>query len=78
MKVGAISSSHMFAAPVDAVKRVERNSKHNNELAIIHNEDVYSPSQQDVTEQKYELACRVAAYYKTQYENLLKNGNCIA
>ena len=27
---------------------------------------------------KYDTACLVAAYYKTQYENLLKNGCCEA
>ena len=27
---------------------------------------------------KYELACHVAAYYKTQYENLAKQGCCLA
>ena len=36
-------------------------------------------------DKKYDLACRfaalecqVAAYYKTQYEKLLQNGDCIA
>lgn len=37
--------------------------------------DTFTPNN---IEQKYDLACRVAAYYKTQYEELLKNGNCIA
>ncbi|MBQ3641144.1 hypothetical protein II906_04355 [bacterium] len=27
---------------------------------------------------KYDTACCLAAYYKTQYENLLKNGCCEA
>ena len=27
---------------------------------------------------KYEVACHVAAYYKTQYENLAKQGCCFA
>ncbi len=35
-------------------------------------------SNQTTTEQKYDLACRIAAYYKTQYENLLLNGYCEA
>ena len=30
------------------------------------------------TEQKYNFAGLLAAYYKTQYENLLKNGCCEA
>lgn len=29
-------------------------------------------------EQKYDLACRLAAYYKTQYEKLLKSGSVVA
>ncbi len=29
-------------------------------------------------EAKYDFACRVAAYYKAEYENLCKNGACIA
>ena len=27
---------------------------------------------------KYDFACRLAAYYKAEYENLCKNGACIA
>ncbi len=30
------------------------------------------------SEQKYEMACRLAAYYKTQYENLVKGKVCLA
>lgn len=30
-----------------------------------------------VLEQKYNLACQLAAYYKTQYEQLLKNGGVV-
>ena len=29
-------------------------------------------------QQKYDLACRLAAYYKLQYESLAKNGYCEA
>ena len=28
-------------------------------------------------ELKYDMACQLAAYYKTQYENLLKNGGVV-
>lgn len=30
-----------------------------------------------VIEQKYDLACRLAAYYKQQYEALLKSGSVV-
>lgn len=38
--------------------------------------DIFVPPA--TAEQKYNFACLLAAYYKTQYENLLKNGCCEA
>lgn len=35
-------------------------------------------SDTSILEQKYDLACRLAAFYKNQCEMLLKNGSCIA
>ena len=35
-------------------------------------------SSEKVLAAKYDLACRVAAYYKKSYENLLEKGSCIA
>lgn len=35
--------------------------------------DCFTPQTQNL-EQKYDLACRLAAFYKTQYENLAKIG----
>lgn len=40
--------------------------------------DIYTPSDPETLEQKYDIACRLAAFYKHQYESLAKNGNCIA
>lgn len=77
MKVNAIDSSNISTMPVSAVRRVNRHYNHNNEVLSLNKGDSYAPTQQNVTEQKYELACRVAAYYKTQYENLLKEGSCV-
>lgn len=34
----------------------------------------YTQTQQ--LQQKYDLACQLAAYYKTKYEELSKKGNC--
>ena len=36
--------------------------------------DCFTPQTQNL-EQKYDLACRIAAYYKTQYENLVNAGS---
>ena len=41
-------------------------------------EDVFTPSEPSKLEQKYDMACLMAGYYKTQYENLLKEGKCSA
>lgn len=76
MKIQAINA----ALPVSAcqpIKQVEfargKSQKVDNSQA--EQADSFTPSN---LEQKYDLACRIAAYYKTQYEQLLKNGNCIA
>ena len=39
--------------------------------------DVFSSSNPYTLEQKYDLACRYAAYYQMQYENLLKEKGCV-
>lgn len=41
------------------------------------NADTFSSQNKNI-EEKFDLACRLAAYYKTQYENLLKTGGVIA
>lgn len=40
------------------------------------NNDKFTPSQPDSLEQKYDVACLLAGYYKTQYESLLQKGGC--
>ncbi len=40
--------------------------------------DKYTPSDSATLEQKYNLACRIAAYYKAQYEKLIQSGKCLA
>ncbi|MBQ4122782.1 hypothetical protein IJD44_03545 [bacterium] len=39
--------------------------------------DTFESQNTSILEQKYDLACRIAAYYKTQYEQLLKNGGVV-
>ena len=35
-------------------------------------------SDPEIMAQKYDIACRLAAYYKNQYENLVNEGGCLA
>ena len=42
------------------------------------NDETDSFSPKETLQQKYDLACRIAAYYKTKYEALLAEGNCLA
>jgi hypothetical protein len=43
--------------------------------ALIQNDTLDKVGELEV---KYDFACRLAAYYKTQYEKLLSQGECIA
>ncbi len=40
--------------------------------------DTFTPSEPETLEQKYDMACLLAAYYKTQYEALAGQGGCSA
>lgn len=40
--------------------------------------DTFTPSEPGTAEQKYNMACLLAAYYKNQYETLAKQGCCNA
>lgn len=41
--------------------------------------DTFTPSDPYTTEQKYNLACQIAAYYKNKYEQLVnKTDKCYA
>ena len=42
------------------------------------NPDTFVSSEPYTTDQKYNLACQVAAYYKTQYEELVNERGCLA
>ena len=77
MNIPAINSamSSVFAQPVNNVGFSKQQSSvvQNNPRAEQNiNSDTF------VMEQKYDLACRLAAYYKTKYEELKENGCCKA
>ncbi len=76
MKVQSINSamSSVFAQPVNNVEF----SKHSSSVKNNPREQQTLDRDTFVLEQKYDLACRLAAYYKTQYEELKENGCCMA
>lgn len=47
-------------------------------LPFDNDDDICTLSNTSILEQKYDLACRLAAYYKNQCQQLLTNGSCIA
>lgn len=77
MKIHAINSamSSVFAQPVG---RVEFSKQHSSDFTVNPRAEQYINSDIFVMEQKYDLACRVAAYWKTQYDELKENGCCMA
>ena len=76
MKIQAVNSISN-CTPVKPVEFTKRKQKPVITEAPALQDDLFSSSQ-NVTEQKYNFACRLAAYYKTQYEELLKTGVCNA
>ena len=77
MKIHAINSamSSVFAQPVG---RVEFSKQHSSDFTVNPRAEQNINSDLFVMEQKYDLACRVAAYWKTQYDELKENGCCMA
>ena len=76
MKVQAISSamSSVFAQPVGNVEFAKQTSIVTSNPRSEQNINIDT----FIMEQKYDLACRLASYYKTQYEELKENGCCMA
>ncbi len=85
MEIQAVKPIHSnqaesYLASVSPVKKVVvqpniDNDKNCNNACCDIFENSYSP---DLIEKKYDLACRLAAYYKNQYEKLSQNGCCVA
>ena len=57
---------------VDFEKRKTPQTEGNNEI-----KDSFISSSDNIN-QKYDIACRLAAFYKNQYDNLVKEGSCQA
>lgn len=77
MKIQAVNN----AINCQPLRNVDFGRKKNAPIIIV--EPVTTPAGDSFTppptaEQKYNFACLLAAYYKTQYENLLKSGCCEA
>lgn len=73
MNINAVNS----AISCQPIKEMTFEKKHADKQADVQDAvilgDCFSPQTQNL-EQKYDLACRLAAFYKTQYENLAKLG----
>ncbi len=64
--------------PIKEVSFARNAEKPEQPLAETPDTDTFTPSEPGTLEQKYDMACLLAAYYKTQYEALAKQGNCNA
>ena len=73
MNINAVNS----AISCQPIKEMSFEKKHANKNSDVQDavilSDSFTSSTQNL-EQKYDFACRLAAYYKTQYENLIKVG----
>ena len=82
MKVQAINPmvSTINCQPIRPVKFAGRNAAEDymNEQILNNPEDSFSQSKTDILEQKYDLACRLAAYYKQKYEEIKNGDGCLA
>ncbi len=74
MQIQALSSANS-TLNCQPIKPVNFERKNNSDIQnIILLDDTYTPDNTSVLEQKYDFACQLAAYYKDQYESLLKSG----
>ena len=73
MKINAIQGCQPIKQP-DFGKKAQKNIIISDPIG----DDSFTSLEADTYEQKYNMACRLAAYYKLQYENLLNDGCCEA
>ena len=80
MNIQAINSvlASRSCQPIKAVSFARNVEKPEQPLAETPDTDTFTPNQTGSVEQKYNMACLLAAYYKTQYEALTKQGACNA
>lgn len=80
MNIKAINSvfSPKSCQPIKPVSFARNAEKPELPLAETPDTDTFTPSEPGTAEQKYNMACLLAAYYKTQYEALAKQGICNA
>ena len=78
--IGSISST-VSAQPIKPVsfKREDAPREFLRSQTFGEEHDTFvNNSDPEIMSQKYDIACRLAAYYKNKYESLAQNGNCIA
>ena len=73
MNINAVNSA-ISCQPIKEMTFEKKHADKNLDVQKTNFEcDCFAPQIQTL-EQKYDFACRLAAYYKTQYENLAKIG----
>ncbi len=74
MQIQALSSANstLNCQPIKPVSFERENNLDKQNIILL--DDTYTPDNTAIIEQKYDLACQLAAYYKKQYESLIKSG----
>ncbi len=80
MKIQAISPmmSAINCQPIRPVKFGRKSVPQEFLINQTLSEDEDSLLTQEILKRKYYTACDIAAFYKTEYEKLLREGNCLA
>jgi len=76
MKVQAVNNTKQLP-PCQPIKPEFSTQSFSQNKVDNDSKDTFTSSNKNF-EEKFDFACRLAAYYKTQYENLLKTGGVIA
>lgn len=77
MRINSVNSAMPVQACQPIKPEAEKKSFKSIKAADIYADDTFESQDSQVLEQKYDFACRLAAYYKTQYEKLLKTGGIV-
>lgn len=77
MRINAINSAMLVQACQPIKPEFNKQSFKSTKAVDTDAFDTAEPQDPKTLEQKYDFACRLAAYYKTKYDQLLKNGGVV-
>lgn len=77
MRINAINSAMQIQACQPIKPEFNKQSFKSTPADFTNRNDSFDFQDPQTMEQKYDFACRLAAYYKTKYDQLLKNGGVI-